>query len=190
MNVENFLFVTNGTVGLQMAIKVLWSQGEIITTSFSFVATTNSIVWEGCTLVFVDIDEQFLNINSHKIEEKITSQIVATLAPHVYGNPCEVETIEKIEEKHNLKVIYDAAHAFCVTINGKSVFEFGDFSVCSLHATKLYHSIEGGLLITKSKSLNDQLASMRNFGVDGPEAFMLGWNGKNSEFYAAMGSSI
>lgn len=188
LNVNNLLFITNGTVGLQMAIKVLGLQGEIITTPFSFVATTSSIVWEGCTPVFVDIDEQSLNINPHKIEEKITSQTVAILATHVYGNPCDVEAIEKIAEKYNLKVIYDAAHAFGVTINGKSIFEFGDVSVCSLHATKLYHSIEGGLLITKSKLLNDQLASMRNFGFDGPEAFsMLGWNGKNSEFHAAMG---
>lgn len=188
LNVENLLFITNGTVGLQMAIKVLGLQGEIITTPFSFVATTSSIVWEGCTPVFVDIDEQSLNINPHKIEEKITSQTVAILATHVYGNPCDVEAIEKIAEKYNLKVIYDAAHAFGVTINGKSIFEFGDVSVCSLHATKLYHSIEGGLLITKNQSLNDQLASMRNFGFDGPEAFStLGWNGKNSEFHAAMG---
>tara|TARA_R110000868_G_scaffold96857_5_gene266420 strand:+ start:1563 stop:2426 length:864 start_codon:yes stop_codon:yes gene_type:complete len=188
LNVENLLFVTNGTVGLQMTIKVLGLQGEIITTPFSFIATTSSIVWEVFTPVFVDIDEQSLNINPHKIEEKITSQTVAILATHVYGNPCDVEAIEKIAEKHNLKVIYDAAHAFGVTINGKSIFEFGDVSVCSLHATQLYRSIEGGLLITKSKSFNDQLVSMRNFGFDGPEAFsILGLNGKNSEFHAAMG---
>src|SRR5699024_291235 len=112
----------------------------------------------------------------------------AILATHVYGNPCDVEAIDKIAKKYNLKVIYDAAHAFGVKLNGKSVFEYGDISICSLHATKLYHSGAGGLLITQEADLLKKLAYMRNFGFDGPTAFAeLGINGKNSEFHAAMG---
>lgn len=188
LNVKHLLFVTNGTVALQMAIKALNLSGEIITTPFSFVATTSSIVWEGCTPVFVDIDPKTLNIDADKIEDAITDKTSAILATHVYGNPCDVNKIEEIALKYNLKVIYDAAHAFGVQVNEKSIFEFGDISVCSLHATKLYHSIEGGLIITKDPVLLKKLAYMRNFGFDGPEAFAeLGINGKNSEFHAAMG---
>ncbi len=188
LNVNHLLFVTNGTVALQMAIKALDLKGEIITTPFSFIATTSSIVWENCTPVFVDIDEHSLNIDASKIEAAITENTSAILATHVYGNPCDVEQIEKIAKKHKLKVIYDAAHAFGVEINGKSIFEYGDISTCSLHSTKLFHSIEGGLVITKDADLLKKLAFIRNFGFDGPEKFAeLGINGKNSEFHAAMG---
>ncbi len=190
LNVNHLLFVTNGTIALQMAIKALDIKGEIITTPFSFVATTSSIVWEGCNPVFVDIDEKSLNIDAGKIEAAITDKTTAILATHVYGNPCDVVAIEKIALKHNLKVIYDGAHAFNVKIKGKSIFEFGDISTCSLHATKLFHSSEGGLIITKDSALLKKLAYIRNFGFDGPEAFAeLGINGKNSEFHAAMGLS-
>lgn len=188
LNVDHLLFVTNGTVALQMAIKALELKGEIITTPFSFVATTSSIVWENCKPIFVDIDKNSLNIDAGKIEEAITENTSAILATHVYGNPCDVIKIEQIAKKHNLKVVYDGAHAFGVQINGKSIFEYGDISTCSLHATKLYHSIEGGLLITKDPDLLKKLAYIRNFGFDGPENFAeLGLNGKNSEFHAAMG---
>ena len=188
LRVKHLLFVTNGTVALQMAIKALNLKGEIITTPFSFVATTSSIVWENCQPVFVDIDSQSLNIDVSRIENAITDKTAAILATHVYGNPCDIEAIDKIAKKHKLKVIYDAAHAFGVNVNGKSVFEFGDISTCSLHATKLYHSIEGGLIVTKDPGLLKKLAFMRNFGFNGPEAFAeLGINGKNSEFHAAMG---
>ncbi|MEG2509376.1 MAG: DegT/DnrJ/EryC1/StrS family aminotransferase [Chryseobacterium sp.] len=188
LKVSHLLFVTNGTVALQMAIKALDLKGEIITTPFSFVATTSSVVWEGCNPVFVDIDEHSLNIDATKIEAAITEKTSAILATHVYGNPCDVDAIEKIAKKHNLKVIYDAAHAFGVEVNGKSIFEYGDISTCSLHATKLYHSTEGGLMITKDPELLKKLAYIRNFGFDGPEKFAeLGLNGKNSEFHAAMG---
>lgn len=188
LQVKHLLFVTNGTIALQMAIKALGLKGEIITTPFSFIATTSSIVWEGCKPIFVDIDENTLNIDPSKIEAAITEQTSALLATHVYGNPCDVLAIEKIAKKHNLKVIYDGAHAFGVKINGKSIFEYGDISTCSLHATKLYHSIEGGLLITKKPELLRKLAFTRNFGFYGPEDFAeLGINGKNSEFHAAMG---
>jgi dTDP-4-amino-4,6-dideoxygalactose transaminase len=188
LSLDHLLFVTNGTVALQMAIKALDITGEIITTPFSFVATTSTIVWEGCTPVFVDIDEKTLNIDCSKIEAVITENTQAILATHVYGNPCDVVAIEKIAKKHNLKVIYDGAHAFGVQVEGKSIFEYGDISTCSLHATKLYHTIEGGLIVTKNADLLKKLAFIRNFGISGFDTFAeLGLNGKNSEFHAAMG---
>jgi len=188
LDVKHLLFVTNGTVALQMAIKALDLKGEIITTPFSFVATTSSIVWEGCIPIFVDIDKKSLCIDAYKIEEAITENTSAILATHVYGNPCDVVTIERIAKKHNLKVIYDGAHAFGVEINGKSVFEYGDISTCSMHATKLYHSIEGGFITTNDADLLKKMAYIRNFGISGFDTFAeLGLNGKNSEFHAAMG---
>ena len=188
LGLEHLLFVTNGTIALQMAIKVLKLKGEIITTPFSFIATTSSIVWEGCTPIFVDIDKNSLCIDPTQIEKVITEKTSAILATHVYGNPCDVETIEKISQKHNLKVIYDAAHAFGVQINGRSIFEYGDISICSMHATKSYHSIEGGFIVTKDPSLSEKLTYIRNFGISDLDTFSeLGLNGKNSEFHAAMG---
>ena len=187
LNLDHLIFVTNGTVALQLAIRALDLKGEIITTPFSFVATTSSIVWEGCTPVFVDIDKNSLNIDADKIEAAITENTSAILATHVYGNPCEIDKIEEIAKKHNLKIIYDAAHAFAVQYKGKSVFEYGDISICSLHATKLYHSTEGGLIITKDPSLLKKAALMRNFGISDFNKFAeLGINGKNSEFHAAI----
>ncbi|MGB7529199.1 MULTISPECIES: DegT/DnrJ/EryC1/StrS family aminotransferase [Sphingobacterium] len=188
LGLDHLLYVTNGTVALQLAIKALDLKGEIITTPFSFVATTSSIVWEGCVPKFVDIDSATLNIDPSKIEAAIGPDTCAILATHVYGNPCDVEAIEVIAKKHNLKVIYDGAHAFGVKVNGKSIFEYGDISTCSLHATKLYHSVEGGLVVTKDPDLLKKMASMRNFGISGYSSFSeLGFNGKNSEFHAAMG---
>ncbi|WP_316802142.1 DegT/DnrJ/EryC1/StrS family aminotransferase [Pedobacter nototheniae] len=188
LNINHLLFVTNGTVALQMAIKALDLKGEIITTPFSFIATTSCIVWENCKPIFVDIDKDSLNIDATKIEASITEKTTAILATHVYGNPCDVVKIEEIAKRHHLKVIYDAAHAFGVKVNGKSVFEYGDISTCSLHATKLFHSGEGGLIITKDAELLKKLAHIRNFGISGFDTFCeLGLNGKNSEFHAAMG---
>ncbi len=188
LGIRQTLFVTNGTIALQMAIKALGLNGDILTTPFSFIATTSSIVWEGCKPVFVDIDPNSLNIDANKIEDAITPNTQAILATHVYGNPCEVVKIQEIADRNNLKVIYDAAHAFGVEVNGKSVFAFGDVSACSLHATKLYHSGEGGLVFAKDEIIFQKLRSMRNFGFAGLEAFdTLGINGKNSEFHAAMG---
>ena len=188
LGLAHLLFVTNGTVALQMSIKALNLKGEIITTPFSFIATTSSIVWEGAKPVFVDIDQNTLNIDVSKIENEITKNTCAILATHVYGNPCDVLEIEKIANKYKLKVIYDGAHAFGVNVYGKSIFNYGDISTCSLHATKLYHSVEGGLIVTQDSSLLKRLAHIRNFGFSGPESFdELGLNGKNSEFHAAMG---
>ncbi|WP_310993579.1 DegT/DnrJ/EryC1/StrS family aminotransferase [Aequorivita marina] len=188
LNVADLLFVTNGTIALQMAIKALGLKDEIITTPFSFIATTSSIVWENCKPVFVDIDQDSLNIDPTKIEAAITDKTTAILATHVYGNPCDVLAIEKIAKKHNLKVIYDGAHAFGLQVGGQSIFNYGDISICSLHATKLYHSGEGGFMVAKDEAIHKKLKSIRNFGFAGPESFSeLGINGKNSEFHAAMG---
>ena len=188
LDVNHLLFMTNGTVAIQIAIKALDLTGEIITTPFSFVATTSSIVWEGCKPVFVDIDPQTLNIDPTNIEKAITNKTTAILATHVYGNPCDVETINRIAKKHNLKVIYDAAHCFGSKYNGRPVFEYGDISTVSFHATKVYHTIEGGAVVTRDPELLKKMAYMRNFGFNGPEDFAeVGINGKNSEFHAAMG---
>lgn len=188
LNLNHLLFVTNGTIGLQIAIKALGLTGEIITTAFSYVATTSSIVWEGCTPVFCDIHPNTLNIDSEKISSLITSKTVAILATHTYGNPCEIEKLQTIAADHRLALIFDAAHAFGVTYKGNSLFHYGDISVASFHATKIFHTIEGGGLITNNPSLLLKMAYMRNFGHNGPEDFAeLGINGKNSEFHAAMG---
>ena len=188
LQLSHLLFLTNGTVALQVAIKALELKGEIITTPFSYVATTSSIVWEGCEPVFVDISPATLNIDATKIEAAITPQTVAILATHVFGNPCDIVTIQNVADKHNLRVIYDAAHSFGTLYNGKSVFAFGDISTTSFHATKLYHSIEGGAVFTLSPVLLKKMSFMRNFGHNGPDEFAeLGINGKNSEFHAAMG---
>ncbi len=188
LNVPHLIYVTNGTIALQIAIKALGLKGEIITTPFSYVATTSSIVWEGCTPIFVDIDPNTFNIDPTKIEAAITNETSAILATHVYGNPCDIEKIQEIADRYNLKVIYDAAHCFGTKYKGKSIFEFGDVSTSSFHATKLFHSIEGGAIITKDPDLLKKMAYMRNFGHDGPENFNgVGINGKNSELHAAMG---
>lgn len=191
LNVDNLLYVSNGTIALQLAIKALGLKGEIITTPFSYVATTSSIVWEGCKPVFVDIDTNTWNIDPSKIEAAITTNTMAILATHCFGNACNIDAIQSIADRHGLKVIYDAAHCFGTSYKGKSIFEFGDICTISLHATKLMHSVEGGLVITKSKEVISRLAYMRNFGHDGPEKFNgVGINGKNSEFHAAMGLCV
>ncbi|PRY88425.1 DegT/DnrJ/EryC1/StrS family aminotransferase [Mongoliibacter ruber] len=181
-------YLGNGTVALQLAIKALELKGEIITTPFSYVATTSSIVWEGCKPVFVDIDPDTFNIDPTKIEASITPKTSAILATHCFGNPCEVEVIDAIAQKHNLKVIYDAAHCFGTLYKGQTIFNWGDISTTSFHATKLFHTIEGGAIFAKDEELNKKIAWMRNFGHHGPEKFYgVGINGKNSEVHAAMG---
>ena len=188
LQVCNIFYVTNGTIALQMAIKALSLKGEVITTPFSYVATTSSLVWEGCTPVYVDIHPETLNIDPRKIESAITSKTTAILATHCFGNPCDIDAIQAIASKHGLKIIYDAAHCFATQYKGKSVFEYGDISVTSFHATKLFHTVEGGAVFTKDKNVADQMVFLRNFGHDGPENFNgIGINGKNSEFHAAMG---
>jgi dTDP-4-amino-4,6-dideoxygalactose transaminase len=191
LSVSNIIVTNNGTVPLQIALKLLGKQGEIITTPFSYVATTAAIVWENCTPVFVDIHPEYLTIDETKIEAAITSKTTAILATHVFGNPCHIEAIEAIAKKHQLKVIYDAAHCFGVTYKDKSIFDYGDISSCSFHATKLFHAGEGGAIFTNDTDLQHQFFYSHNFGHNGPLAFYgLGINGKMSELQAAMGLAV
>lgn len=191
LGVQNILISNNGTIPLQIALKLLGKGGEIITTPFSYVATTAVIVWENCSPVFVDIHPDTLTIDETKIESAITDKTTCILATHVFGNPCNIEAIEKIAKKHKLKVIYDGAHCFGVQYNGKSIFEYGDISTCSFHATKLFHTGEGGAIFCKDKELFHKIYYSHNFGHDGPLKFHgLGINGKISELQAAMGLSV
>lgn len=194
LGVPELLITNNGTIPLQMALKCLENpnnDGEIITTPFSYVATTSSIVWEGFKPVFVDIDPVYFTIDEKQIEQAITPKTRAILATHVFGNPCNVAEIEKIAQKHNLKVVYDGAHCFGVKYNGTSIFNYGDVSTCSFHATKLFHTAEGGAIFTQNPDLFHKLFYSHNFGHNGPLEFHgLGVNGKISELQAAMGLAV
>lgn len=188
LGIQNLAYVTNGTIAIQIALKALGISGEVITTPFSYVATASSVMWEGLQPVMVDIDPMSLNLDPSLIENAITDRTAAILATHVFGNPCDVDAIQKIADRHNLKVVYDAAHAFGTRYGGKSVYAYGDAATASFHATKLFHTVEGGAIFTQSE--NDLLAvsRMRNFGHVTPTSFdRIGINGKNSEFHAAFG---
>lgn len=188
LEIEYFHFLNNGTIALQLAIQALELHGsEIITTPFSFVATTSSILWEHCTPVFVDIETNNFNIDPDKIEEKITSKTKAIMATHVFGYPCDVEKIEEIAKKYDLKVIYDAAHAFGNIYKGKSLLSYGDVATCSFHATKVFHTGEGGCIVTNNKDTNEKIDLLKRFGFDKDNYKYAGINAKNSEFHAAMG---
>lgn len=191
LKVPNILTITNGTIGLQIAIKTLKLKGEIITTPFSYIATSSAIIWEGCTPVYADIDPTYWCIDPSKIEERITPKTTAIIATHIFGNPCDIDKIQKIAQKHNLKVIYDAAHCFGVNFQGESLLNYGDISMCSFHATKLFHTAEGGCLVSKDVKTFEQLIHHHNFGHNGEEEYHgLGINGKSSELQSAMGLSI
>ncbi len=194
LGVKHLFFVTNGTIALQIAIKSLGLEKEVITTPFSYIATTSSLVWERCQPVFADIDPQTLTINPNEIENKITKKTTGILATHVYGNPCNVEEIKKIAKKNGLKVIYDAAHSFGVKYNGESILKYGDVSILSFHATKIFHTVEGGAIVTNDDTVAQKIFYMRNFGhadKEKPESFLgLGINAKSSELHAAMGLCV
>jgi dTDP-4-amino-4,6-dideoxygalactose transaminase len=191
LGVRNILLVSNGTLALQVAYKLLELKGEVITTPFSFVATTSSLAWEGLEPVFTDIDNCTFCLDYSKIEEKITSNTSAIVPVHVFGNGCEVEKIDEIAKKHNLKVIYDAAHAFGVKYKGESILNYGDVSILSFHATKVFHTIEGGALIINDDKLYDKAKRLINFGITGPETIEgIGINAKMNEFQAAMGLCV
>lgn len=191
LGVKHLFFVTNGTIALQIAIRAAGLEKEVITTPFSYVATTSSLVWERCTPVFADITPGQFTIDPAQIREKLTENTTGILATHVYGNPCPVEEISAIARDKGLKVIYDAAHAFGVQFKGQSVLNYGDISTLSFHATKLFHTIEGGAIVTNDDELAHRISYMRNFGHNGPEAFFgMGINGKASEFQAAMGLCV
>ncbi len=188
LGVDYISMMTNGTIALQLALNALdIDEGEVITTPFSFVATTSCIVWERCKPVFVDIDKDTLCIDVNKIEEAITDKTKAIMVVHVYGYPCDVEKIQEIANKHGLKVIYDGAHTFGCRYKGKSLLSYGDISTCSFHATKLFHTIEGGACITNNKEIYDKLQSIKNFGSVEGNYDNVGINGKITEFNAAMG---
>jgi dTDP-4-amino-4,6-dideoxygalactose transaminase len=189
--VPNIIVMTNGTLPIQIALKLFGNGSEVITTPFSYVATTSSIVWENCTPVFVDIHPEYLTIDENKIEAAITPNTTAILATHVYGNPCNVEIIEQIANKYQLKVIYDAAHCFGVSYNKQSIFNYGDISTCSFHATKLFHCGEGGAIFCNDEKTMKELFFLHNFGHNGPLDFKgIGINAKMSELQAAMGLAV
>lgn len=189
LDVDNIELFVNGHSSLEIAIKSLELTGEVITTPFTFASTTQAIVNNGLTPVYGDIDEEYYNLNPENIECLITDKTSAIIPVHVFGNPCDVEKIAKIAKKYDLKVIYDAAHAFGVKIDGIPVASYGDISMFSFHATKIFNTIEGGSLIYNDKSLEYKLKSLKNFGItpDTEEVQYLGTNAKMNEFEAAMG---
>lgn len=188
LGVPHLVSCVNGTVGLQMAIRALRLKGEIITTPFTFIATISSIIWEGCTPVFVDIDPETLCIDPKKIEEKITYHTVGIMPVHVFGNCCDIEAIDAIAKKHNLKVIYDACHSVGVNYKGQSIFNYGDISVTSFHATKMLNTTEGGGCFTLDKELDEKLRRIRFFGFENHADIVEdGTNGKMTEVHAAVG---
>jgi dTDP-4-amino-4,6-dideoxygalactose transaminase len=179
---------SNGTLALLIAIRALKIQGEVITTPYSFVATTHSLQWNNITPVFVDIEPEYGNINPEKIEAVITNNTTAIMPVHVYGNPCDVEAIQEIADKHHLKLIYDAAHAFGVKYKGQSVLNFGDVSILSFHATKIYNTFEGGAIICHEPETKKQIDFLKNFGFTNELIVdQVGINAKMNEFQAAVG---
>jgi dTDP-4-amino-4,6-dideoxygalactose transaminase len=186
--VRNFHLVSNGTLALQIALRALdIGEGEVITTPFTYVATTSAILWERCDPVYVDIDPETLCIDTDKIEAAITPRTKAIMPVHVFGRACDIDAIDAIAKKHSLRVVYDAAHAFGVTYGGKSLFEYGDISTASFHATKLFHSVEGGGIFVRDAGVSERVELMKRFGHTGDEHSMLGINAKTSELHAAMG---
>lgn len=188
LDTDSFHYITNGTIALQLALRASnITEGEIITTPFSYVATVSSILWERCTPVFVDIETDNFTINVTKIEAAITSDTRAILPVHVFGYACNIEAIEAIAQKHKLKVIYDAAHTFAARYKGKPLCSYGDISTLSFHATKLFHTIEGGACIVRDKGISDRLDLIKRFGHNGDNHLEMGINAKQDEFNAAMG---
>ncbi|MBM6713045.1 DegT/DnrJ/EryC1/StrS family aminotransferase [Phocaeicola coprocola] len=188
LNISNVVSCVNGTIALQMAIRALELKGEIITTPFTFIATANSILWENCTPVFADIDPETFNIDPTKIEDKITYHTVGIMPVHVFGNACDIDAIDAIAKKHNLKVIYDAAHAVGVKYHGKCIFEYGDISTTSFHATKMLNTAEGGACFTTNPELDAKLRRIRFFGFENHADIVEdGTNAKMTEVHAAIG---
>lgn len=185
---ENVALLTNGHLALENIIQAMDLHGEIITSPYTFASTTHAIVRCGCTPVFCDIDPESFTMDPARIEALITDQTVAILPVHVYGNLCDVDAIEAIAQRHGLKVIYDGAHSFGVKKNGVSSACFGDATMFSFHATKVFHTIEGGALCFKDKALKQKINDLKNFGIRGPESVpFVGGNAKMNEFCAAMG---
>ena len=191
LGVKNIVLVSNGTVALEIAYRTLGLKGFVITTPFSFVATTSSLITNQLLPIFADIEKNTFNINPKKIEKLITLNTSAILSVHVFGNACNVEEINKIASKYNLRVIYDAAHAFDVKYKEQSILNYGDISTLSFHATKLFHTIEGGALIINDDELVQKARYLINFGIKNQEEIPhLGTNAKMNEFEAAMGLCV
>ncbi len=191
LGVKNLLCVSNGTIALQLAYKLVDLKGDVITTPFSFVATTSSIKWEGLDPVFSDIDPETFNIDTAKIEKSLNEKTTAIVPCHVFGNACEIEEIGKVAKKNNLKVIYDASHAFDVKYKDESILNYGDISAISFHATKFFHTIEGAALVIKDDALYEKAKCMRSFGIESQDSVkILGINAKMNEFEAAMGHCV
>lgn len=179
---------SNGTLALLTALQALDIKGEVITTPYTFVATSNALVWNNIKPVFVDIEPIFCNIDANKIEYAITNKTTAIMPVHVYGNPCNQKAINTIAQKHNLKIIYDAAHAFGVKENGQSILNYGNLSVLSFHATKIFNTFEGGAIISHNIKMKQHIDNLKNFGFRGEtEVILPGINGKMNEVQAAMG---
>jgi dTDP-4-amino-4,6-dideoxygalactose transaminase len=187
LGIKHVLYCSNGTIAIQLALKALGIRGEVITTPFSYCATSHSVVWENCVPVFADVAAGSLCLDPAAAEALITDRTEAILATHVYGNPCDVEALEALAKKHNLKLIYDGAHAFGTRLGARSLLSFGDVSTCSFHATKIFHTVEGGAICTDDDELARQLFLYRSFGHINDAYHSIGINGKNSEFHAAMG---
>ncbi|GAA4404350.1 DegT/DnrJ/EryC1/StrS family aminotransferase [Nibrella viscosa] len=187
LGVKHLKFCSNGTVVLQMALKALQITKEVITTPFSYCATTNAILWENCTPIFADVHPGDFCIDPAAIEPLITENTQAILATHVYGNACRIEQIQALADKYKLKVIYDGAHAFGAQYNNRSLLSYGDLSTCSFHATKVFHTVEGGCIITNDDEMAHKLHFYRSFGHRNDDYQSIGINAKNSEFHAAMG---
>ena len=188
LKADHLSLFTNGHLALEDAIAAFELSGEVITTPFTFSSTTHAIVRNGLVPVFCDIDPETYTMDASKIESLITERTSAIVPVHVYGTVCDVEEIERIAKKHNLKVIYDAAHAFGVEVNGKGIATFGDASMFSFHATKVFNTIEGGAVTFKEEWLNERLFHLKNFGITGTETVeFVGGNAKMNEFQAAMG---
>jgi len=188
LGVKYLSLFSNGTLALITALQTLRITGEVITTPFSFVATTHALHWNGIKPVFCDIEPYTFNLDPEKIEAAITPKTTAIMPVHVYGNPCDVKRIQEIADKYGLKVIYDAAHAFGVTIDGKSVLNFGDLSVFSFHATKVFNTFEGGAIVCHDKKTKQRIDYLKNFGfADEVTVVAPGINAKMNEFQAALG---
>ena len=188
---DNLCLFNNGTLALQIALQGMEISGEVITTPFTFVATTHALFWNKIRPVFIDIEPDYYTLDPEKVEAAITPWTTAILAVHVYGHPCKLNDLADIARRHNLKLIYDAAHAFDVKVGGKSIAHFGDLSMFSFHATKPYHSIEGGMLTFKDSGLKQKFDYLKNFGFENEvEVVMPGTNAKMNEFQALMGEMV
>ncbi|MEO7217056.1 MAG: DegT/DnrJ/EryC1/StrS family aminotransferase [Gemmatimonadaceae bacterium] len=188
LGIKHVILVTNGTIAIQFAVRAAGMRNRVVTTPFSYVATTSSIAWEGMTPVFADIDAESLTVNPQLVDELLAAGASGVVATHVYGNPCDVEALADLAARHRVPLIYDAAHAFGAMYKGRSVCSYGNAATLSFHATKLFHTVEGGAVVTDDDNIAAAVRLMRNFGQTRPDEISgLGINGKNSEIHAAMG---